>query len=150
VSRRVVALAAVVGIAGCVDTFGPDVGPLLNPTGCDAVDSNPGLDVHFQVDLLDGVFAQGEIDCARCHTGNGDGVRTSGFDTSTYDTVRLGGGRSGAAIVIDGNPCDSILVQKLGPSPPFGARMPRNGPPYLSDADLQLVRDWILEGARDN
>jgi hypothetical protein len=57
---------------------------------------------------------------------------------------------SGTRIVIPGKPCDSIIVQKLGLAPPFGARMPYNGPPYLSAAELQLIRDWIAEGALDN
>lgn len=136
-------------MAGCLDTLGPTVGP---PQGeaCDASDSDPGLDVHFAADLLDGVFADSDIDCARCHTGDGEGLRQSGFDMTSYATVRVGGGRSGASIVIPGDPCDSILVQKLDVSPPFGARMPRNGPPFLSAAQLQMVRDWIIEGARDN
>ena len=43
-----------------------------------------------------------------------------------------------------------MLVQKLGPAPPFGARMPRNGPPYLPASDVALITDWILEGAHDN
>lgn len=143
------AIVPLVLVAGCLDALGPDVGPARDDT-CDATDSNPGLDVHFQADLLDGVFAQDDIDCARCHTGDGEGIRQSGFDMASYSTVRAGGGRSGASIVIPGDPCDSILVQKLEASPPFGARMPRNGPPFLTAAELQLVRDWIIEGARDN
>jgi hypothetical protein len=122
---------------GCLDALGPDVGPLAAPTSsCDAEDSNPALDVHFQADLLDGVFAAVDANCDGCHTNGGDGVLISGFDTTSYSTVRLGGGRSGAAIVIDGNPCDSILVQKLDVSPPFGARMPRNGPTGVAQPPL--------------
>jgi hypothetical protein len=150
---RRVALVAIVPLAAataaCLDALGPDVGP-LDQVECDESDSNPGLDVHYQADLIDGVFADPDIDCADCHTGNGDGVQISGFDISTYQTFRLGGGRSGPDIVIPGNPCASILVQKLEGSPPFGARMPRNGPPFLTSDDVQLVKDWIIEGARDN
>jgi hypothetical protein len=143
----IVPLAA--ATAACLDVLGPDVGP-PNQVDCAEVDSDPGLDVRFQADLLDGVFADPDIDCADCHTGDGDGVQISGFDMSSYQTVRLGGGRSGPAIVITGNACASILVQKLEASPPFGARMPRNGPPFLTTEDVQLVKDWIVEGARDN
>ena len=35
-------------------------------------------------------------------------------------------------------------------APPFGARMPRNGPPYLPASDVALITDWIIEGAHDN
>ena len=47
-------------------------------------------------------------------------------------------------------PCESVIVQKLSLAPPFGARMPYNGPPYFTAAELTLVRDWIAEGARNN
>ena len=53
-------------------------------------------------------------------------------------------------IVVAGKPCDSSLLHKLGPAPPYGARMPYNGPPYYSLDDLGLLRDWIAEGAHDN
>ncbi|MBD3298812.1 MAG: hypothetical protein GF341_09175 [candidate division Zixibacteria bacterium] len=47
-----------------------------------------------------------------------------------------------------GNPDDSYLVRKLEGTAP-GFRMPRNQPP-LSDAQIQLIRDWIEQGALDN
>ncbi len=34
--------------------------------------------------------------------------------------------------------------------PSFGARMPYNGPPYFTAAELTIVRDWIAEGANNN
>jgi hypothetical protein len=50
----------------------------------------------------------------------------------------------------------SYLVQKLqgtflGP-PVFGsgARMPQGGPPYLPEGVLKSIRDWVLQGARNN
>ena len=148
-SARALAIALVVAATGCLDALAPDVGPEQTIT-CEAVDSDPAVDVHFQADLQDGVFAAADIDCARCHTGDEEGVRQSGLDMTSYATLRVGGGRSGAAIVVPGDPCSSILLQKLGASPPFGARMPREGPPFLTDAQLAQVSDWILEGARDN
>ncbi len=146
------ALCVLALAAGCLETFGPDVGAPLagagdGSPGC-APDSNPSVQVSFSVDIEGGVFRRG--DCDGCHTSDGLGVRQSGLDLRSYTTLRTGGGRSGAAIVIDRDPCASILVQKIEPGPPFGRRMPYNGPPYLSATDIQLVRDWISEGARDN
>lgn len=138
---------------GCLETIGPDVGPLAMTGGdgggssCGS-DSNPSVDVSFEVDILDGVFRRG--DCTNCHSSDGLGLRQSGLDLRSYSTLRTGGGRSGVNIVKPGDPCTSILVQKIEPGPPFGRRMPYNGPPYLSTTDIQLVRDWISEGARDN
>lgn len=39
-----------------------------------------------------------------------------------------------------------LLVKLTGPGPGEGARMPLNGGP-LSPADINLIRDWILDGA---
>lgn len=142
------ALAFTICMTGCLDALGPDVGPLATPPEMQcAGDSNPMLAVEYAPDI-ENVFDRGG--CHDCHTNDGLGVRQSGLDLKTYSTLRTGGGRSGAAIVIDGDPCASILVQKLETSPPFGRRMPYDGPPYLLPADIQLVRDWIDEGARDN
>jgi len=57
-------------------------------------------------------------------------------------------GKPGAIRVIPGNPNDSYLVQKLEGAPGIvGARMPRTGPPHLSDAQVKMIRDWIAAGA---
>jgi len=142
-------------LASCLP--GPDVGPPLAladastqvgdaSTSCNA-DSDPAHAVSYSLDLVDGVFVRGK--CLSCHTGGGEGAQQSGFVMSSYQTLRAGGRHSGTNIVIDGAPCSSILVEKLGSAPPFGKQMPYNGPPYLNAADVQLVHDWISEGARD-
>jgi hypothetical protein len=161
-------LVATVGwlaLAGCLKAIGPDVGPPQSPPDAAAVadgsldgslidgnsacgDSNPAATVSFATDLLGGVFTK--RGCVKCHTGGGQGVQQSGFSLASYATLRTGGGRSGANIVVDFMPCQSVLAQKISPAPPFGRRMPYNGPPYLSAAELQLVTDWIAEGAHDN
>ena len=46
-----------------------------------------------------------------------------------------------------GHPENSFLLVKLeGPPPDQGSRMPLTGP-LLTDAEVQLVRDWIAQGA---
>lgn len=48
------------------------------------------------------------------------------------------------------NPDASYLVRKLeGAAGITGLQMPRNSPP-LSDTLIQLVRDWVSDGAQDN
>jgi hypothetical protein len=81
-----------------------------------------------------------------CHLGR----VTSGLDLSSYASMRRGGMNSGTNVIIPMKPCESILPGKLSPTPPFGSRMPFNGPPYFTATELQLVRDWIAEGALDN
>ena len=143
-------------VAGCLP--GPEVGGLHVPNdGTVAVgdvaascntDSDPSMFVSYSADLVSGVFVRGK--CLSCHTGGGEGAQQSGFIMASYDTLRAGGQHSGTNIVVDSAPCSSIIVLKIDTTPPFGKRMPYNGPPYLSAHDIQLVRDWIAEGARDN
>jgi hypothetical protein len=78
------------------------------------------------------------------------GIEVSGLDLSSFSKVMRGGNQSGPEIVIAGDPCNSILLQKVSAAPPFGSRMPSDGPPYLTPTERQLISDWILEGARDN
>ena len=59
--------------------------------------------------------------------------------------------KTGAVRVIPSNASGSYLIQKLeGAADIVGLRMPRNGPPYLTDAQVALIRQWITEGARNN
>ena len=55
---------------------------------------------------------------------------------------------AGAVRVIPGNPNGSYLVQKIEGAPGIvGLRMPRTGPPHLSEAQVKMIRDWIAAGA---
>lgn len=149
------ALAALLGPAllgaattACLDPIAPEVGGRIVGR-CDPEDGDPTTDVSFRVDVLP-LFARSsrEGGCS-CHDGgrNGVGFQLSGLDTTGYDALMRGGRSSGQDIVVPGDPCISVLYLKLTSAPPFGARMPLSGPPYLSDEELQLVHDWIAEGA---
>ncbi len=48
-----------------------------------------------------------------------------------------------------GAPDESWLVMKLEGKQTFGARMPLSGG-YLSDAQIQMIRQWIQAGAQNN
>ena len=143
------------GIAGCLDAIDPvdpNVGVALAPR-CANEDSDPDNDVSYARDLLP-MFRgdMGPVGCS-CHMPNDDnpiGIEESGLDLSTFTRARAGGVNSQSAIIIPGAPCDSILWQKVSPGPPFGSRMPFDGPPFLEETARQLISDWIAEGARDN
>jgi hypothetical protein len=139
-------------IAGCLDELEPDVGPPVR-TICSNADSDPSTPIRFQTDIRDGLFARADVHCIQCHTATGStpiGLVVGGLDLASYDTLRRGGFQSGTDIVRPGDPCNSILLRKLDIAPPFGGRMPLDGPPYASMADLQRIADWITEGAQDN
>ena len=128
----------------------PDVGPLLAGT-CDNADTNPAVNVSFSNDIRP-IFNQMVGGCS-CHmsgaNGVGQGTALSGLNLSSLTALRAGGVHSGTQIVVDGQPCASILFQKVSDAPPYGSRMPLGGP-YLSQTQLALIHDWIAEGAADN
>ncbi len=138
--------------AGCLDALDPQVGlPLVDR--CVNQDSDPRNEVSFSRDILP-IFKKeaGPVGCT-CHQPtdpNPLGFEQTGLDLSSYTGLRAGGSNSMASIVIPGQPCESILWQKISPGPPFGARMPFSGPPFLSDAQRRLIADWIAEGAHAN
>jgi hypothetical protein len=55
----------------------------------------------------------------------------------------------GMALVVPGKPETSLFLQKLSASPPCGDRMPVGGR-MLSDVQLEMIRSWIVDGAKDN
>jgi hypothetical protein len=144
VSARAALAAAL--LASCAD-LAPEVGDPARPS-CADVDSDPDIDVSFRDDIEAGPFA--DLGCSDCHSSGGAnpiGVRVSGLSLGSYSSLRSGGDESGTDIVVPGMPCASILVQKVSEAPPFGARMPLDGPPFLTADEVQLIADWIAEGA---
>lgn len=147
-------VAALATAAGC--SLVPDVGPRLagdaadasdDAAGsCDNTDSRPsGQPVSFINDIQP-LISRGMGGCG-CHL---NGTKPGGLDLSSLSTLRMGGFNSGPQIIVAGDPCSSILYQKLSDTPPFGSRMPRSGPPFWTTEELQLLHDWIAEGAIDN
>lgn len=139
------ALLALAAAAGC--SVVPDVGPRLAGT-CDDTDSRPaGKPVSFAGDIQPLILR--DMGGCSCHL-NGIGTQIAGLNLSSVSTLKVGGFHSGPQIAIAGDPCSSIMYQKLSDTPPFGSRMPLNGPPFWTPEELQLLHDWIAEGTNDN
>jgi len=51
--------------------------------------------------------------------------------------------------VTPGNPDNSYLIQKLEGTAAGGSRMPQGGP-FLDQATVDMIRQWITDGALDN
>jgi hypothetical protein len=139
--------------SGCIADVLPDTGPPQRER-CVNEDSDPDHDVSFQADVLDAIFrgGGGGPGCA-CHDPTQAapiGIEIGGLSLADYASLRAGGVNSGAGVVVPGDACGSAIVMKVGDGPPFGSRMPFNGPPFLSAADQQVIRDWIVEGALEN
>jgi hypothetical protein len=55
----------------------------------------------------------------------------------------------GKPLVVASKPGMSLFLQKLSATPPCGDRMPVGGK-ALSDVQLEMIRSWIADGAKDN
>jgi len=96
-----------------------------------------------------------DTSCTTCHTDVGR-TPSAGLNLKSgsafANLVGVPSSNSpGAVRVIPGNANNSYLVQKIeGAAGIVGLRMPRNGPPFLSDAQIKMIRDWITAGALNN
>ena len=83
--------------------------------------------------------------CISCHGG------TNGLHLDSYANVMAGNSNNGPVITA-GNADNSILVQKISGTANFGGRMPAGNSSYFDNHqdELQLIKDWINEGALEN
>ncbi|MGD0525507.1 MAG: hypothetical protein ABSE49_10205 [Polyangiaceae bacterium] len=140
-----------VATGGC-DFFDPSTGP--TSVACSDVDSDPANPVSFAIQIRP-LMNRSATDptghgCIACHYSTQPThpcTDITGLDLATLGALRQGGMISGANIVIPGKPCESALVQKLQGDYFEGLPMPKDGPPYWSQDEIQLVIDWIAEGA---
>ncbi len=89
--------------------------------------------------------------CIRCHIGSTapHGLRFDSEDNSYAFLVNHPSEEIPTLMRVNpGHPDDSYIVQKLEGSPTIvGSQMPLDGPPYLSEEQINRVRDWIANGA---
>lgn len=82
--------------------------------------------------------------CQGCHQpakAKGDYVMT--------DFARLiGGGESGDSAIVPGKPDESYLITQITPENGKAAMPPKGKP--LADVEVELIRKWIAEGAKDD
>ncbi len=85
-----------------------------------------------------------------CHGGGSSGGLSLTGDAAADYAALVGVASSGKpdeTLVIAGDPDNSYLVKKLEDASGIaGDAMPSTGP--LTDAQIQLIRDWIADGAK--
>jgi len=93
--------------------------------------------------------------CAACHTGPTSSTLPSGMDlTSTAASfAALVDVASIQVPALDrvepGDPDNSYLIHKLEGTQSVGTRMPQGGP-FLDQATIDMIRQWIADGAPNN
>ena len=115
----------------------------------------PNLEPTFasiQSEIFESTDSSGRTACTNCHTNVGrtpagglnlihDAAYAQLVNTPTRQPV-------GKTRVVPGDPDNSYLIHKLdGRSDIVGRRMPNNGPPYLTEGQIFVIRRWIEIGA---
>lgn len=85
--------------------------------------------------------------CLECHAPGGGGFTASGFDMSSYDSL-MKGGKYGP-FVIPGDPFTSTLNMLVEGRAHPSIRMP-HGRGKLTDREIEILKVWVQEGAKDN
>ena len=137
-------LALCLASAAC----GENLSDLTGPT--------PGLQPTFssiQRDIFDTTDSSGHRACTQCHTGRRPAGRMNLSPGAAYASlVGVASSAKAEAIrVIPGDPENSDLVHKLAGGPGIvGSRMPRIGPPSLTQGQMLVIRRWSELGAPNN
>ncbi|MBZ0264911.1 hypothetical protein K8I28_09605 [bacterium] len=120
-------------VAGCSDMGDKLVTPNQNTPP-------PDIDPTW-VDDVSPIFT---TNCTPCHVGSTP--PTNGFDVSDYNAVITKISLAGNSIVTPGVPDDSELYLRL--TGDGFSQMPPGTP--LSSEDVDLIRQWIEDGAPEN
>ena len=157
--RGALAVSYLAALVTACTFFQPEVGEGVVPCDfdagtCDADAAADGPAVSFASDLRPImnrlVSDPAGPGCASCHYESAPdpiGINQGGLDMTTLGQLRKGGKTTGASIVIARQPDQSAIIQKLRGTYPIGQRMPQSGPPYWTDAQIDLVATWIAQGA---
>jgi mono/diheme cytochrome c family protein len=121
-------------VPAATDTSAPSAEPTIESAPATEVVAS-GATVSFAADILP-IF---ESRCVSCHGGN----RTEeGLSLRTYADVMTGSEHG--AVITPGNATNSGLVEMV-----VTQEMPKRGPKLTPD-QIQLLIDWVNQGALDN
>lgn len=85
--------------------------------------------------------------CVSCHQQDGDGLKASGLDLSSYEGLMKG--TKHGPIIVPGDPLVSNLNVLIEGRASASLRMPHNQRPLLR-AQQDIIRDWVKQGAKNN
>jgi len=139
-ARKGILIIPALLLAGC--TAGNGEG--LDENGGQIPDTPPAVSDFQQIQ--DTIFTP---ICTNCHAGATapQGLRLDAANSYMLLVNVASNEVPGTLRVNPGNPDTSYIVQKLQGNAAVGARMPFGGP-YLSQAQIDLVRGWIAAGAQ--
>lgn len=135
---------ACIALAACDEKLSDVTGPTpeLQPTF-----------TSIQSQIFEASDSSGRTACVSCHAPGRIAAFMDLTRGAAYDSLvnRPSIQKTGAIRVIPGDPDNSYLIHKLEGRPDIvGARMPQNGPPFLTDGQIAVIRQWIANGAANN
>ena len=144
--QLIVATSLALGAAACDESLSSIAGP------------TPNLEPTFtsiQRDIFETTDVAGRVACVTCHTNVGrtpSGGMNLLHDVAYDQIVNVNATQVPSLKRVNpGSPDASYMVHKLEGLPGIvGRRMPFNGPPYLTDGQIQIMRRWIELGAPRN
>jgi hypothetical protein len=138
--------AVILFAAGCGDSTNPPA-----PAECSSVaDPNLPSTISYQGDIVPLLTSKYDCTAIGCH---GSSLPGSAFSFASHASLFVAGPQAaekGMCSVRPGAPEESYLVWKIeGRQGILGDRMPDNATSMTAE-DIATIRQWILEGAKDN
>ena len=104
----------------------------------------PTVAASAEVDFARDIRPILNANCTACH----GGVKEAGNVSFIYRELALGKGDSGKPVIVPGNPDASEMIVRIESKDPDDVMpKPEHGPP-LAKEQIELVRQWIKEGAK--
>ena len=149
--RPYIRVLVVVAFAAAATACDEKLSTLAGPT--------PNLEPTFasvQANVFELTDSAGRSACTNCHNNVGGRIPAGLLNLLhdvAYDQLvnRASTQKPGVMRVRPGDPDNSYLIHKVEGTPGIiGVRMPFNGPPFLSDGQILILRRWIELGAPRN
>lgn len=86
--------------------------------------------------------------CLACHQPGGEGMESSGFSMVSYDELMIGT-KFGPMIIAGDSEGSNLVVLMEGRADP-SISMPHGSMKPVKKADIQMIRTWIDQGAKNN
>jgi methionine-rich copper-binding protein CopC len=143
-SRTLIASLAAAAVAGCTAGSGTGLDQNGQPIG--STGGTPPLTADFtsiQVNVFTPI-------CTKCHIGAGapQGLQLDAAHSYSLLVGVPSAEQPNLLRVKAGDPDNSYIIRKLEGGPGIvGVQMPADGPPYLPQATINVIRSWITNGA---